>query len=572
MKLILSYLKKHAWVFLLSTFFLALEAVADLMQPTFMSYIVDDGIAHADVGRILRYGAIMLGIALAGAASAVIRNYFASRTSQAIGKELRRDMYHNVQSLSLENIDRLQPASIITRITNDVTQVQEFINSSMRMMVKAPITCIGAVALIIIRTPRQSPIILTILVIAGLLILGNMKIGYPRFGRVQKALDKLNNVSREFFSSIRVVKAFNAEGRETEKIENASADMADASAAAMQTVAVFSPLIHLSVNLGIVILLWMSRRGDAGPIGQLMASVNYMIQVLFALSRISNVLNVAVRALASSERIREVLEEKPAQAPAEAPKRPQIRGQIDFQDVSFAYANASRETLRQITFHVEPGETIGIIGPTGSGKTTLVNLVPRFYDACKGTVRIDGHDVTEIHEKTLRGAVAVVPQTALLFTGTIADNLRWGRADATAEELRAAAQTACADSFIGASENGYETILGQGGVNLSGGQKQRLSLARALVRRPAILILDDCTSALDARTEAEVLRRLRRNMADMTVLLISQRISTVMQASRVLCIEDGMVQGYGTHEELLAESPTYQAIYHSQIGGDANVS
>lgn len=299
MKLILSYLRQHLGIFLLSTMFLTMEAIADLLQPTFMSYIVDKGINNADVSLILHYGLIMLFIALLGAVSAICRNYFASRTSQAIGKELRRDLYHNVQTLSLENIDRLKPSSIITRITNDVSQIQDFINSMMRMMVKAPITCIGAVILIIWQTPKQSPIILCILIIVGFLIFGNMKLGYPRFGRVQKALDKLNNISREFLSSIRVVKAFNAQELEADKFESASKHLSATSIIAMQTMAVFSPLINLTVNLGIVLLLWISKNIDSKHIGQLMASINYMTQVLFSLGMISMVLNMAVRALAS---------------------------------------------------------------------------------------------------------------------------------------------------------------------------------------------------------------------------------------------------------------------------------
>lgn len=568
MRLIFHYLKNHLSIFLLSTLFLTLEAVADLLQPTFMAYIVDNGVKQSDIHKILHYAVIMLCIALVGAISAVIRNYFSSCTSQAIGKELRRDIYHNVQTLSLENIDRLKPASIITRITNDVTQIQEFINSIMRMMIKAPVTCIGAVVLIITRTPKQSPIILGIIVIVGFLIFGNMTIAYPKFSKVQKALDKLNNVSREFLSSIRVVKAFNAEKTETQKFETASGQLTNASITAMHTMAIFSPLINLTVNLGIVILLWISKNANSDHIGQLMASINYMTQVLFSLGMISMILNSAVRALASSERVREVLEEVPAQTQADHPLAPKIQGSIDFQEVSFTYASASTESLQQISFHVDAGETIGIIGPTGSGKSTLISLIPRFYDASKGRILIDDIDVTSMDEHTLRSAVAIVSQKALLFTGTIADNLRWGKQDATQTEIEEAAKAACADSFILASEKGYDTMLGQGGVNLSGGQKQRLSLARALIRKPKILILDDCTSALDATTEAKVLNHLREHAKNLTVLLISQRISTVMKTDKILCIDHGSIQGFGSHKELLQSCSTYQAIYSSQIGGN----
>lgn len=570
MRLILQYLHRHIGIFLLSTLFLTMEAMADLLQPTFMSYIVDEGIADSDIGRILYYGAIMLFIALIGAISAVMRNRFASQTSQTIGKEMRQDMYHNVQQLSLENIDRLQPASIITRITNDVSQVQELINSIMRMMVKAPITCVGAIILILIQTPKQAPVMVGIIIIVAFLILENMRVGYPRFGTVQKKLDRLNGVTREFLSAVRVVKAFNAEAEETEKFDRTSTELAAANVAALRIAAAFSPLINLTVNFGVVLLLWISKNQNSSEIGKLMASVNYMTQVLFAVTMISNVINVAVRAMASSGRIEEVLNERPAQQFPEHPLRPDIKGEIQFENVSFAYAGAGKEALRKINFKIEPGETIGIIGPTGSGKTTLVQLVPRLYDASEGRILIDDCDVTQIDEAVLRSSVAVCAQKAVLFTGSISDNLRWGREDACDEEIKKAAEAACADAFICKTENGYDTWLGQGGVNLSGGQKQRLSLARALLRRPKILILDDCTSALDAQTEAEVLAGLREHFEGVTVLLISQRISTVMRADRILCLENGAVQGFGTHEQLMKGCELYTKIYDSQIGGEQN--
>ena len=570
MKLIFHYIRKHLGSFIAAMIFLCIEATADLLQPTFMGYIVDNGVKDANIGQIMYYGAIMLGIAAVGAFSAVMRNIFSCRTSQYIGKELRGDIYRKVQTLSFENIDRLQPSSIITRITNDVTQIQDFTSSSMRIMIKMPITCIGAIALIIIKTPQQIPVMIVTLILAAIIIMANMKLGYPRFSNLQQKLDKLNNVSREFLTSIRVVKAFNAERQEQEKFEAASENLSKASISTMRIMAIFPALINLVVNLGIVVLLWITKSQASSEIGQIMAAVNYMTQVLFALSMVSSIFNTAVRAMASSKRVNEIMEEVPAQISPKMPIFPNIKGEISFEHVHFSYAGSSRESLNQIDFHIMPGETLGIIGPTGSGKTTLVNLVPRFYDATKGKVLIDGHNINTIDEQTLRTAVAVVPQKALLFTGTILDNLRWGKRDATEEEITRAAKIACADTFVTAMKDGYNTQLGQGGVNLSGGQKQRLSLARALIRNPRILILDDCTSALDASTEATVLTGLRKQAKDMTVLLISQRISTVMRADRILCMENGTVQGLGTHQELLAQCPAYQAIYASQIGGGTN--
>lgn len=570
MRLIGRYLKKHIGIFLLSTLFLTMEAAADLLQPTFMSFIVDRGVANSDIWKILSYGGIMLLIATVGAFSAVMRNLFASRTSQTVGKEMRLDMYRNVQRLSLENIDRLHPASIITRITNDVSQVQDFINSIMRMTVKAPIVCIGAITLILIQTPKQAPVMLMILIVVALLIFGNVKIGYPRFGTVQLKLDKLNGVTREFLSAVRVVKAFNAEEDEERKFNRASGELKEANVAALRTAAVFTPLISLAVNFGIVLLLWISRSQNAAEIGKLMASVNYMTQVLFSVNMISNVISVAVRAMASAERIEEVLEEKPAQKMPEHPLCPNIAGNIRFEHVSFSYTGAGRETLTDLDFEVKAGETVGIIGPTGSGKTTLIQLIPRMYDATSGRVLIDGGDVTQTDLSVLRSAVATAAQKPLLFTGSIRENLRWGSTEASEEDLKEACRIACADEFIEKTENGYDTLLGQGGVNLSGGQKQRLSLARALVKKPRILILDDCTGALDATTEAQVLKHLRASKEQRTVLLISQRISTVMRTDRILVLGDGSIAGFGTHEELMKTCELYREIYDSQIGGDGH--
>lgn len=567
MKLVFTYLKRHIGIFLVSTLFLTLEAVADLLQPTFMSYIVDRGIKETSVEKILGYGGIMLAIALVGAFSACMRNIFASRTSQTIAGELRLDMYRHVQSLSLENVDRLSPASIITRITNDVTQIQNFINGLMRMMVKAPITCVGAIVLIIIQTPKQAPVMIAIVALSSLLIYLNIRFGFPRFSLVQKKLDGLNSITRQFFSSIRVVKAFNAEDEETVKFTKSSTELAEANVRAERTMATFTPLIRLVVNFGVVVLLWVSKSQDASEIGKLMASINYMTQVMFAVNMISMVINNAVRATASAERINEFFSEKPSQEEPSSPVFPQIEGNISFNNVTFSYSGSDEPALYNISFSASAGETIGIIGPTGSGKSTLVNLIPRLYDASEGSVTIDGNDVTKIDTQTLRNNVAVVAQKALLFTGTIAQNLRFGNENATDSDIKKAAHTASADSFIEASENGYDTLLGQGGVNLSGGQKQRLSIARALVKSPKIIILDDCTSALDAQTESTVLSALTENTEKMTVLLISQRISTVLKADRILCLDEGKVMGFGSHKELLKSCATYRAIYESQIGG-----
>ncbi len=569
MKFIFGYIKKYKKMFFTAVLFLTIETMADLLQPTLMSYIVDNGVQQKDVKQILIYGVIMLFIAAMGAMGAVVRNIFASKTSQLISMEMRSDIYKKVLDLSFENIDRLAPSSIITRITNDVTQIQNFINGTMRIMLKAPITCIGAISLIILRTPQQIPMMIVILCISFCLIGANMWFGYPRFGKVQRCLDKLNDVSREFLTSIRVVKAFGGQEQEEEKFGQTAGEFAKAGISATRVSAVFSPLINLTVNAGIVVLLWLSQNQNSGEIGRLMASVNYMTQVLFSLGMVSMILNTAVRAVASAGRVEEVMNEVAAQKDgAKTDGDTRNRGaKVCFENVTFSYVGEGDPAIEEVSFAANPGETIGIIGPTGCGKSSLVNLVPRFYDAQEGRILINDIEVKEWSMDALRKKIGVAPQKALLFTGTIIENLRWGAEDATMEEIREAAKIACADEFVTGFEKGYESLLGQSGVNISGGQKQRLSLARALLKKPEILILDDCTSALDATTEAAVLEGLRQKAAEMTVLLISQRISTVMRADKILCLEDGKVEGFGTHQELMDSCDTYRAIYASQIGG-----
>ena len=571
MKLIMEYIGRYKRPFMVAVFFLTIETLADLLQPTFMSYIVDKGVEQNDVGQILRYGVIMLLIAAVGAMGAVMRNIYASKTSQQIGRELRGDIYKKVMGLSFENIDRLAPASIITRITNDVTQIQNFINGTMRIMMKAPITCIGAIGLIVLQTPQQIPTLIVILCISFTFIGANMLLGYPRFGKLQRCLDKLNTVSREFLSSIRVVKAFGGQAQEQEKFDAAASDFAKAGVTAMRVSAVFMPLINLTVNMGIVVLLWLSQNQQSGQIGRLMASVNYMTQILFSLGMVSRILNTAVRATASASRVQEIFDEAPVQENGtEAKQDHNQAAEIRFEEVTFSYAEAANPAIENVSFTASPGETIGIIGPTGCGKSTLIQLVPRFYDAEKGSIYVDGIEVKDWDMESLRQRVGVAPQKPTLFTGSILQNLRWGNDQASMDEINAAAEIACVDEIISNFPQGYETRLGQNGVNLSGGQKQRISLARALMKKPGILILDDCTSALDATTEAKVLQGLREHVGNMTVLLISQRISTVMRADKILCIEDGKVQGYGTHQELMENCKIYQAIYDSQIGGVRN--
>lgn len=566
MKLIFKYVGKHIGLFITAIVFLIIESVTEIFQPTYMSMIVDEGVTKADTAAIAHYGIIMLIIAGIDAGAAIVRSIFSARLGQMVAKDLRRDVYKKTQTLSLENIERISTASIITRITNDVTQVQDFVQGVTRIIFRAPIITISAIVMIVLRTPWLIPTMIVVIAISAFLIFLNLKIGYPKFAFLQKRTDRLNHVSREYLTSVRVVKAFNASETEHKRFNLSSAALRDAGISAMRTMAVFGPLINLTVNLSIVVLLWLAHSQDASQIGRVMASINYLTQIMMSLSMISMIFNRAVRAFASSERIGEILTEEPALKAADTPLRPDIKGSVVFDNVSFSYPGAEKETLSGISFSAMPGQTIGIIGPTGSGKSTLVNLIPRFYDADSGGVYIDDVNVTRIDEQFLRSAVSTAAQRAVLFTGTIRENLIWGDPDATPEEIDNALKISCADEIVGRVENGLDTLLGQGGVNLSGGQKQRVSLARSLLKSPRILILDDCTSALDATTEAKVLKSLRESCGDITVLLISQRISTVRKADRILCLDEGRVKGFDTHDALMQSCDCYRAIYASQIG------
>ena len=566
MALIFSYIKRHIITFILAVAFLVVEAVTDIFQPALMSNIVDEGVTKSDTGAIWYYGILMLIIAGIGAVSAVVRNVFSTKHAQAVAKDLRRDIYKKTQTLSLENIDRISTASIITRITNDVTQVQEFVTGFTRIIFKAPITTISAIVMVVTRTPWLVPTMLIVIAISVFIMFLNIRIGYPKFAVMQQKIDKLNHVAGEYLSGVRVVKAFNASKNEESRFDRAADALRRAGLSAMKTMAVFGPLINLTVNISIVVLLMLAHAEGGGHIGRVMASINYMTQILFSLMIISNIFNRAIRALASSERIKEVLDEKPAQTVPVNALTPAIEGGITFKNVSFAYPGSEKNALTDISFTCRPGQTIGIIGPTGSGKSTLTYLIPRFYDATSGQVLIDGTDVTRAAPDHIRANVATAPQKALLFTGTILDNLHWGSPDAGEDDVHKALEISDSLPIIESCEGGLNCMIGQGGVNLSGGQKQRLSLARALLKKPKILILDDCTSALDATTEANVLKGLREYAKDITVLLISQRISTVRRADKILCLDNGVVQGFGTHSELMEGCGEYRAIYESQIG------
>ncbi|GEB30763.1 MULTISPECIES: ABC transporter ATP-binding protein [Brevibacillus] len=572
------YIKKYGFVASVSMIFLTVEALCDLLQPTIMSRIIDIGVAQRDLDYVLKTGGLMLLITALGAVAATVRNLLATYVSQNFGAQLRADLFTKVQSLSFDSLNKFDRASLVTRMTNDVNQVQVFVNGMMRIFVKAPLMCIGGLFMATQLNADLAVVLAVVVPIVGLLIFLNLKIGFPFFLKVQQALDKVNGAMREYLSGVRVVKAFNRFDFEVGKFTGANEELQKKSLSATRVMSVFSPAIMLTVNLGIVAVLWLGGLGvEQGSIqvGHIIAFTNYMTQILFSLMMISLVFNMFVRAKASAGRIGEVFAEENRmswkEAAAGADEAGAETGRIDFENVSFSYAGTNGQpVLKQVSFTCLPGETVGIIGSTGSGKSSLVGLIPRFYDVTEGTIRVDGQDVRDVEPAKLREKMAIVPQKTTLFTGTVLENIRWGKEDATEEEAIEAARMAQAHEFIAATPEGYQTRVGQGGVNFSGGQKQRLSIARALVKKPDILILDDSTSAVDVATESRIKEALKTYAKGLTCILIAQRITSVMDADKIVVLDNGAVAGIGSHETLLATCQVYQEIFLSQIGREVS--
>jgi ATP-binding cassette subfamily B protein len=573
MKRLASYLKPYWKAALLAPLLMIVEVVADLLQPTFMARIVDHGIAGGDMGFILRTGALMIGITLIGMAGGVGCTVFASVASQKFSADLRNDLFQKVQSFSFENLDTFKTASLITRLTNDVVQLQNVVLAMLRIMVRAPLMGLGGIILALMINPGLAAILLVIMPLLILALTGVIRKGFPLFNQVQQRLDRVNTVIRENLAGVRVVKAFVRSDYEKRRFGDANEALTAIATKASRLVGLTMPLMFLLMNLGVIAVVWFGGvRVNSGnmQVGQVMAFINYMVQILFSLMMVAFMLMAISRAKASADRILEVLA---AEAPIRDPARPAAQairqGRIDFQNVSFRYrGGGGAAVLRDLDLTVLPGQTTAILGATGSGKSTLVNLIPRFYDVTAGRVLVDGTDVRDYPLEALRQAIGMVLQESVLFSGTILENIRWGRPEASEAEVRAAAEAAQAHEFISQLPDGYGTVLGQRGVNLSGGQKQRLAIARALLRRPAILILDDSTSAVDLRTEARIQQALKA-MPGVTCLVIAQRISSVIDADQILVLDDGRIVARGTHRELLQSCALYQDIYQSQLGEEA---
>lgn len=544
------------------------EAVFELIVPLIMANIIDVGI-NGGAGKpyIYRMGGIMILMGALGLCCALVCQYLASRASQGVGTVIRNDLFRHIGSLSHAELDRFGTPSLITRVTNDVNQVQSAVAMLIRLVVRAPFLVIGAAVMAMTIDLKLSLIFLAVMPLVAAVLYFIMFRSVPLYRVIQKKLDKISLITRESLSGARVIRAFSGEEAEEKHFREANDDFADTSMRVGRLSALLNPLTYAIMNLAIAAIVWFGGfRVDSGALtqGQVIAFVNYMTQISLALVVVANLVVLFTKAAASSVRINEVFDTEPsvkdgpgATASAKAPM-------IEFKDVSFSYSEGGDNALEHISFSVQKGETVGIIGGTGSGKSTLVSLVPRFYNAEQGSVLIGGADVKSYGLKELRQRIGFVPQKAMLFSGTIAENLRWGNENATDEQLRKAAETAQAKEFIDKMPEGFDTFINQGGRNLSGGQKQRLTIARALAGSPEILILDDSASALDFATDAALRKAIAHDTADMTVMIVSQRATSIRHADKIIVLDDGEAVGIGTHDQLLESCEVYREIVMSQ--------
>lgn len=547
-----------------------LQALAELYLPTLMADIVNIGVVNGNIPYIWRTGGWMLLVAIIGALCTVLASYFSARVASGFGRDVRNELFSHVSRFSQREFDRFGTASLITRTTNDVSQVQMFLIMMLRMMITAPMMAVGGIIMALIMDAALALVIVAIIPVLALAIFLIMRHGFPLFRKLQSHLDKLNLVQREGLTGVRVIRAFDRTEHERRRFDAANRDLTGTALKVNRLMALMMPTMMLIVNVSSIAIVWYGGiRIDHGRmmVGELMAFIQYSTMILFSLVALSFIFAMLPRASASAERIREVLEQAASIVDPQqhGEKEHAEAGTVEFRHVSFRYPGAEQAALDDISFVARPGQVTAIIGGTGSSKSTLLQLIPRFYDVESGCVLVNGVDVRHMPQRELRAMIGYVPQKAVLFSGTIADNIRFGKEDADEEEVRRAAETAQALDFIQQLDGGFEARISQGGTNLSGGQKQRLSIARALVRRPAIYLFDDSFSALDYRTDARLRRALREETKHATVLIVAQRVSTVMDADQIIVMDNGRIAGIGTHEQLLKENSVYREIAASQL-------
>ena len=571
------YITPYLSAFVIGPLMMLTEVAGEVMLPKFMSMIINNGVASRNVAYIGKMGTLMVLTVLFMAVGGILGAYFSAKASISFTSDMRNDLFRKVQQFSFENIDDYSTGSLVTRLTNDVQQVQNVLMMGLRMALRAPGMFLGALIMAFMMNRQLAVIILIVIPLLLAAILLILKTAFPRFGEMQRRLDRLNSGIQESLTNVRVVKSFVREDHEIEKFSKLNDDLKESSLRALRIVITTMPVMMFAMNVTTLAVVWYGGNiiiAGKMPVGDLTAFTTYIVQILMSLMMLSMVFLQSSRASASMKRINEIFDTEIGLNDDYAKNKDKkvTEGRVEFKNVSFGYSgeNGRKDlVLEGISFTAEPGQTIGIIGSTGSGKTSLVQLIPRLYDVTGGEVLVDGVNVKEYSLKHLREGVGMVLQKNILFSGTIEENLRWGNEDAPMEDVIRFSESAQADPFVKTFKNGYDTEMGQGGVNVSGGQKQRLCIARALLKRPKILILDDSTSAVDTATEAKIRESLYHDLKDTTKIIIAQRISSVQEADQILVLEDGKIIGHGTHEELLKTCEAYSEIYTTQIGNQS---
>ena len=571
------YITPYLSAFVIGPLMMLTEVAGEVMLPKFMSMIINNGVADRNLAYIGKMGALMVLTVLFMAVGGILGAYFSAKASISFTSDMRNDLFRKVQQFSFENIDGYSTGSLVTRLTNDVQQVQNVLMMGLRMALRAPGMFLGALIMAFMMNRQLAVIILIVIPLLLTAIILILKTAFPRFGEMQRRLDRLNSGIQESLTNVRVVKSFVREAHEIEKFSRLNRDLKESSLRALRIVITTMPVMMFAMNVTTLAVVWYGGNiiiAGKMPVGDLTAFTTYIVQILMSLMMLSMVFLQSSRASASMKRINEIFDTEIGLNDDYAKNKDKkvTEGRVEFKNVSFGYSgeNGRKDlVLEGISFTAEPGQTIGIIGSTGSGKTSLVQLIPRLYDVTGGEVLVDGVNVKEYSLKHLREGVGMVLQKNILFSGTIEENLRWGNEDAPMEDVIRFSESAQADPFVKSFKNGYDTEMGQGGVNVSGGQKQRLCIARALLKRPKILILDDSTSAVDTATEAKIRESLYHDLKDTTKIIIAQRISSVQEADQILVLEDGKIIGHGTHEELLKTCETYSEIYTTQIGNQS---
>ncbi|MED1266997.1 ABC transporter ATP-binding protein [Bacillus mycoides] len=567
---LLQYLKPYMFFAIIGPLFMVLEVAMDLIQPTIMQHIIDVGIANRDLNYVIKMGLLMIGAAALGLIGGLGCMMYSTKAAINFATDIRKDVFAKIETFSSKNRDSFGTGKLLTIVTNDITSIQSAMTMTLRVLVRGPLLFIGSIIIVFVTARDLFPILLVVvpvLLVAIVLIAGQSS---GSFKRVQEALDKVNTKLKENLSGVRVIKAYVRQKYEIAQFEKVNTSLTEINIRAIQIISLMMPIIMLVVNSGIVATLWIGGEkvfNGTLQVGAILAFINYLNIILMSLMSISMVFIQIARAFPSADRVQQVLHtEVDITTEGDVYEPKQVGGNVEFKNVSYSYTKNNEYVLKDISFTVRKGEKIGIIGSTGSGKSTLAKLLPRLYDVDQGEICIDDVNVKAYDLQKLRASIGFVPQKALLFSGSIEENLRYGKEDATYDELELASSSACATEFINKLEDSYEYNLTQGATNLSGGQKQRISIARALVRKPSILVLDDSTSAVDAKSEAVIQEALRTRYSGTTTFLIASKISSIIDADKILVLNNGELVGNGTHEDLLATCEVYQEIYLSQGG------